>query len=167
MIVVLMGVCGAGKTTVGRILAQELDAEFREGDEFHSPANVEKMSRGEPLTDDDRMPWLKTIAAEIEGFRSSGRSAVFACSALRHRYREILTGGHEDVRVVYLKGSRELIGERMEQRRDHYMPPSLLPSQFAALEEPDAAEGVLTVSVSGAPSAIAAEIRRLLGPVNV
>ena len=167
MIVVLMGVCGAGKTTVGRILAQEMDAEFREGDEFHSPANVEKMSRGEPLTDDDRMPWLQTIAAEIEGFRKSGRNAVFACSALRHRYREILTGGHEDVRVVYLKGSRELIGHRMDQRRDHYMPPSLLPSQFAALEEPEASEAALTVSVGGTPAAIAAEIRRLLRLVNV
>jgi carbohydrate kinase (thermoresistant glucokinase family) len=144
-----------------------MKAEFREGDEFHSPENVEKMSRGVPLTDDDRLPWLKSIAAEIEGFRSTGRNAVFACSALRHRYREILTCGHEDVRVVYLKGSRELIGERMEQRRDHYMPPSLLPSQFAALEEPDAAEGALTVSVNGTPSAIAAEIRRLLRPVNV
>jgi carbohydrate kinase (thermoresistant glucokinase family) len=144
-----------------------MNAEFREGDEFHSPENVEKMSRGVPLTDDDRLPWLKSIAAEIEGFRKAGRNAVFACSALRHRYREILTGGHEDVRVVYLKGSRELIGERMEQRRDHYMPPSLLPSQFAALEEPDAAEGALTVSVGGTPAAIAAEIKRLLRPVNV
>ncbi len=167
MIVVLMGVCGAGKTTVGRILAEQIGAEFREGDEFHSPENVEKISQGVPLTDADRMPWLQTIAREIEAFRSAGQSAVFACSALRHRYREILTGGHEDVRVVYLKGSAQLIGDRLKERRDHYMPPSLLPSQFAALEEPDADEGVLTVPVSGTPTAIVAEIRKLLRPVNV
>lgn len=167
MIVVLMGVCGAGKTTVGRILAEQIGAEFREGDEFHSPENVEKMSQGVPLTDADRMPWLQTIAREIEAFRSAGQSAVFACSALRHRYREILTGGHEDVRVVYLKGSAQLIGDRLKERRDHYMPPSLLPSQFAALEEPDADEGALTVPVGGTPDAIVAEIRKLLRPVNV
>jgi gluconokinase len=167
MIVVLMGVCGAGKTTVGRKLAEQIGAEFREGDEFHSSENVEKMSRGVPLTDADRLPWLKSVAAEIDTFRRAGRSVVFACSALRHRYREILTGGHPDVQVVYLKGTRELIGDRLQQRRDHYMPPSLLPSQFAALEEPTSDEHALTVSVGGTPEAIVGEIRKLLRPVNV
>jgi carbohydrate kinase (thermoresistant glucokinase family) len=158
LVVVVMGVSGSGKTTVGAMLAGRLRWAFAEGDEFHSAANVAKMRSGVPLTDDDRWPWLAAIAGRIDDWRREGRSGVVACSALKRRYREILAGGRPDVRFVYLRGSRELIGDRMAARQGHFMPSALLDSQFAALEEPGPAERPIVVAVGQPPEAIVDEI---------
>jgi gluconokinase len=160
MVIVLMGVSGVGKTEVGTRLAKALGGTFAEGDDYHPPANVEKMRSGVPLTDDDRRPWLETMSREIGRWLDKGDTVVLACSALKQRYRDILQGGREGVRFVYLKGSKELIASRLQQRRGHYMPASLLNSQFAALEEPDDA---ITVAVDQTPAAIVAEILKALG----
>jgi carbohydrate kinase (thermoresistant glucokinase family) len=163
LVVVVMGVSGSGKTTVGAMLAGRLGWPFAEGDEFHSAANVAKMRSGVPLTDDDRWPWLAAIAGRIDAWRREGRAGVVACSALKRRYREILVGGRPDVRIVYLQGSRALIGDRLAARQGHYMPSALLDSQFAALEEPDPAERPITVAVGQPPEAIVDEIVAALG----
>jgi gluconokinase len=135
MILVLMGVCGCGKTTVGRTLAETLDWTFYDADDFHPPANVAKMGAGQPLTDADRWPWLDTIAAELKRVLTAKGHAVLACSALKQAYRDRLqTAG--DVRIIYLKGDQATIASRLAARKHEYMPPTLLPSQFAALEEP-------------------------------
>lgn len=130
-----MGVCGCGKTTVGEALASELGWPFLDADDFHPPANVAKMAAGQPLDDADRWPWLDRIAEELRGILARGGHAVLACSALKERYRERLQRAG-DVRIVYLKGDRETIAARLAARTHKYMPPTLLPSQFAALEEP-------------------------------
>ena len=135
-VVVTMGVSGSGKTTIARGIAAELGWTMVEGDAFHPPANVAKMSAGTPLTDDDRWPWLAAIAAEIDRLRASGQPAVVACSALKRAYRDVLIGNRADVWLVYLQGSRALIGGRMAARAGHFMPTALLDSQFATLEEP-------------------------------
>lgn len=135
MIVVLMGVAGSGKTTIGKLLAARLGCEFLDGDDFHPPANVDKMAAGTPLTDEDRQPWLKNLNGKLR----QNQNAVLACSALKASYRKILSAGLADCRVVYLRGSIELIRTRLEARRHRYMPASLLESQFAALEPPDRA----------------------------
>lgn len=135
MILVLMGVCGCGKTTVGRALADTLDWPFYDADDFHPPANVAKMAAGQPLDDLDRWPWLDRIAAELARVLAAGGHAVLACSALKEAYRQRLqTAG--DVRIVYLQGDQATIAARLAEREHQYMPPTLLPSQFAALEEP-------------------------------
>jgi gluconokinase len=157
-IVILMGVAGAGKTTVGQLLAHRLDARFVEGDAFHPAENVAKMRAGTPLTDDDRLPWLQAIAAEIGRCLEGGGGAVIACSALKRAYREILVGHRAAVKVVHLRGAPDLIQERLTGRHGHYMPPSLLPSQFAALEIPAADEEAIDVEVSGTPEQIVAVI---------
>lgn len=133
--VVLMGVSGCGKSTVGPLLARELGADYEEGDAFHPPANVAKMRSGAPLDDADRAPWLAALAEEIRRRESAGRATVLSCSALRARYRETLAaaGG---VCFVWLKGARALVADRLAARRGHFMPPALLDSQFAALETP-------------------------------
>jgi len=136
MILVLMGVCGSGKTTVGEALAASLGCAFLDADDFHPPANVAKMASGQPLTDDDRWPWLDRIVAELSRILARGDNAVLACSALKQSYRERLQRAG-DVRIVYLKGDAATISARLASRQHEYMPPSLLPSQFAALEEPD------------------------------
>ncbi|MCW5624809.1 MAG: gluconokinase [Burkholderiales bacterium] len=136
-LVVLMGVSGSGKTTVGVLLAQALDCEFHDADDYHSRANVEKMRAGMPLTDDDRWPWLDALNAMLLQRRDSGASVVLACSALRRIYRERLSRGIPEVRFVHLAGSMEIISARLAGRSGHYMPPSLLTSQFATLEPPD------------------------------
>ena len=135
MIIVLMGVCGAGKTKVGQTLASSLDWPFYDADQFHPPANVAKMSAGTPLSDDDRWPWLDRIADELRAILAKGGHAVLACSALKQAYRDRLARAG-DVRFVYLKGDLETIAARLATRKHEYMPASLLPSQFAALEEP-------------------------------
>jgi len=136
MILVLMGVCGSGKTTVGEALAASLGCAFLDADDFHPPANVAKMASGQPLTDDDRWPWLDRIVAELSRILARGDNAVLACSALKQSYRARLQRAG-DVRIVYLKGDAATISARLASRQHEYMPPSLLPSQFAALEEPD------------------------------
>lgn len=136
MIVIVMGVSGAGKTTIGKRLATELGWAFYDGDDFHPPANVAKMRRGVPLDDEDRAAWLAALRALIETQLREGRSAVLACSALKHVYRERLQAEARHVRFVYLKGDFDLIAQRLQKRRGHFMPPQLLRSQFEALEEP-------------------------------
>jgi gluconokinase len=132
-----MGVSGCGKSTVGQALAQRLNCPFYDGDNFHPAENVAKMSQGIPLNDEDRWPWLDHLADLIAGHLWKGETAVIACSALKEKYREWLKRGHENVIFVYLKGSFDLIWQRMQQREGHYMKAEMLQSQFAALEEPD------------------------------
>jgi len=154
--VVVMGVSGAGKSTVGKLIAARLDCPFRDADSFHPQANIEKMSRGEPLTDDDRWPWLQAIAAWIAEHRVAGTACVVTCSALKRVYRDIVTNKQSaDVRLVYLKGEFDLIAARLAARKGHFMPPALLQSQFAALEEPAADEHATTVSIDATPEEIA------------
>ena len=153
-VVVVMGVAGCGKTTVGRLLAAALGAAFEEGDAFHDPANVEKMRSGAPLTDADRAPWLARLAGHIDTWLAEGRKTVLACSALKARYREALIGARP-VALVHLAGPEPLIRARLQSRRDHYMPASLLASQFAALEPPADA---ITVAIAEAPEAIVSNI---------
>jgi len=164
LIVLLMGVSGCGKTTVGEILAAKLGAGFIEADRFHPPANVAKMHRGEPLDDEDRRPWLAALAAEIARAADAGESRVVACSALKRRYRETLLGRPPLGRLIYLKGGRDLIAARFAARRGHFMPARLLDSQFAALEEPGADEGAIIAEVAAGPEAIAAAIAAALTP---
>jgi len=157
-ILVVMGVAGSGKTTIAAVLAERLGWRLLEGDAFHPPANVVKMAAGTPLTDDDRWPWLRAIAAEIDAIRSANQAAVVACSALKKAYRDVLIGDRHDVRLVYLFGDRTLIGERLAARKGHFMPPALLDSQFATLEEPGPDEAPIVVSVDADPDAIVAAV---------
>jgi carbohydrate kinase (thermoresistant glucokinase family) len=160
VIVVVMGVSGFGKTTVAVLLASALGSQFQEGDDLHPAANVDKMSSGKPLTDDDRLPWLHKIAAEIDSWRARGESGVLTCSALKRSYRDIVIGDRPDVTLVYLKGSYGLIHRRMAARHEHFMPVALLDSQFAALQEPTPDENPIVVDVTGRPTEIVAEIVR-------
>jgi gluconokinase len=158
LVVLLMGVSGAGKTTVGKLLASQLGWEFADGDDFHSAANVEKMRSGIPLTDEDRAPWLESLRALIVGWIDSRKSAVLACSALKRAYRDELVVGPE-VRVVYLKADRSVLRERLLGRHNHYMRAPMLESQIATLEEPLDA---LVVDADRTPGEIVAEIRKSL-----
>lgn len=155
MVIVLMGVSGAGKTTIGHLLAEALNADFAEGDAYHPPENVAKMSRGEPLNDDDRLPWLQALAREIGQWLKADKTVILTCSALKRRYRDILRAGRSRVTFVYLRGDDTLIGGRLEERRDHFMPASLLRSQFDALEEP---QDALWVDIAPTPEEITANI---------
>ncbi|HEY3948759.1 gluconokinase [Phenylobacterium sp.] len=146
-ILVMMGVSGTGKTTVGEALARRIGWTFQEGDDFHPAANIEKMKSGKPLDDADRAPWLAKVEAWIGDQLAAGRSGVITCSALKRAYREAIVRGRADVVVVYLKGSEPLIAQRVAKRRGHFMPPSLLDSQFAALEEPGPSEHPIVVDV--------------------
>jgi gluconokinase len=157
LVVVLMGVTGTGKTEVGTRLARALGGEFAEGDDYHPPANVAKMRSGTPLDDADRQPWLETLSHEIGAWLDAGKTVVLACSALKQRYRDILKAGRPGVRFVHLEGDRDLVRSRLAQRRGHYMPATLLDSQFAALEEPADA---ITVGIEGTPDAIVSEIMK-------
>jgi len=158
--VVVMGVSGSGKTTVAAMLAGALHCPFLEGDALHPPANVEKMRSGTPLTDADRLPWLRKIAEGIDGWRGRGESGVVTCSALKRTYRDILIGDRRDVRLVYLKGSRDLIQHRMAARHEHFMPVALLDSQFATLEEPAPDEHAVVIDIGGTPAELVARIVR-------
>lgn len=159
MIVIVMGVAGCGKSTIGRALAERLKWPFYDGDDFHPPENVAKMTRGIPLTDDDRAGWLSALADIARRTLSAGQSAVIACSALKQRYREQLTVDPTRVRFVFLKGSMAELRARLEQRTDHFMKPAMLDSQFAALEEP---VGAVTVAINQPVEAIVEEIVRSL-----
>lgn len=159
MTVVVMGVCGCGKTTVGRPLADELGWAFLDADAFHPAANVAKMAAGVALTDADRWPWLDRLSDELRTVHASGRHAVLACSALRQTYRDRLAAAGE-LRWVYLKGDVATIEPRLGSRRGHYMPPSLLASQFATLEEPAGAIVIdIRESIASQVAQIAAELR--------
>ena len=158
-VVVLMGVTGAGKTTVGQQLAAALGWTFVEGDAFHPSANVAKMHRGEPLDDADRAPWLRATRQRIDELVASAQSAVIACSALKRAYREVLARDRPEVTFVYLKASAALIAERLRHRAGHFMPPALLQSQLDTLEEP--ADGV-TVDAGPPPATIVSAIRSRL-----
>jgi len=160
MIVVLMGVSGSGKTTVGEIFARELAWPYLDADDHHPPANVEKMRAGTPLTDADRWPWLDRLNALLRERQAAGDNAVLACSALKQIYRERLAQGLRDVHWVHLKGSFELIQSRLQVRKHRYMPASLLQSQFATLEQPTEA---LTVDIGDTPEALARTIFAGLG----
>lgn len=161
-IVVVMGVSGSGKSTVARALAEQEGWSMLEGDSFHPPANIAKMKAGAPLTDEDRWPWLRAIAAKADELRAAGQSAVVACSALKRAYRDILIGDRPQTVLLYLRGSRELIGERMRARKNHFMPPTLLISQFATLEEPEPDEHPIVVDVEGSSEAVTAQALRRL-----
>jgi gluconokinase len=162
-VLVVMGVSGSGKTTIATRLSELLHWEFADADEFHAAANVRKMENGIALTDEDRWPWLRAIAAWIDTLRGAGRHGVIACSALKRSYRDILIGDREDVRLVYLKGRIDLLADRIERRHGHFMPVSLLQSQLDTLEEPTPDERPIVVSIDAAPSAIAARIIAQMG----
>jgi carbohydrate kinase (thermoresistant glucokinase family) len=149
--IVVMGVSGSGKTTVARLLAGRLGWAFAEADEFHSPANVAKMRAGVALNDDDRRPWLAAIADRIDSAREANEPIVVTCSALKRRYRDILVASRPDVALVYLKGDYDTIAQRMAARPHHYMPVSLLKSQFEALEEPAADEHAIVLDIRRTP----------------
>jgi gluconokinase len=162
-VVVVMGVSGCGKSTIASMLAHRLNWIYEDGDWFHPQSNVRKMHAGEPLTDEDRWPWLHGIAAWIDASRRVGNHGTVACSALKRAYRDILVGERRDVRIVYLKGERDLIARRLAARDGHFMPPSLLDSQFAALEEPQPDEHPIVVSIVPHPREIVEEIVKRLG----
>jgi gluconokinase len=166
---VVMGVSGSGKTTIADKLAERLNWAFEDGDRFHPASNVAKMSAGQPLTDEDRWPWLQAIADEIDRVCNAGQHAVIACSALKRAYRDILVHGRNDVRIIYLKGTQELIASRLARRKGHFMPPGLLDSQFKTLEPPGQGEGPVTVSIDASVEAIVDDIVRQLnlGPVHI
>jgi carbohydrate kinase (thermoresistant glucokinase family) len=161
-VLIVMGVSGSGKSTVGGLLASKLHWEFEDADWFHPASNIEKMHKGIPLTDDDRFPWLNAVAAWIDATRQSGGYGVLACSALKRRYRDILIGDRNDVRLVYLQGDEALISRRIATRHEHFMPSSLLHSQFEALEEPGPDESPVVVSIEPTPREIVSNVMAVL-----
>lgn len=163
VVLVVMGVSGCGKTTVGAILAGSLGWAFEEGDALHPQSNIDKMKAGRPLTDDDRWPWLAKVADWIEARLDSGESGVITCSALKRSYRDVLNRRGSGVEFVFLSGSRETIAARLAARHSHFMPPSLLDSQFAELEEPAADEFAIRVEIGSPPHLIARAISVELG----
>ncbi|MEQ8397289.1 gluconokinase [Thalassobaculum sp.] len=161
-VVVMMGVSGIGKTTIGRRLAEALGYGYAEGDSYHPVANVEKMRSGTPLEDADRWPWLAAMAADIDRWLTDGTGMVLACSALKRAYRDVLIGARSGVHLVQLTGEESLIRSRIEARRDHYMPPALLLSQLATLEPPTADERPIVVDVRSEPDICVSAICRSL-----
>jgi gluconokinase len=155
---IVMGVSGSGKSTIAEKLAERLGWRYEDGDKFHPASNVAKMSAGHPLTDEDRWPWLQAIADEIDRARKAGEHVVISCSALKRSYRDVLVHGRNDVRIVYLSGTQELIAGRLAQRKGHFMPPGLLASQFKTLERPDQNENPVTVSIDASVEKIIDDI---------
>ncbi|GAB3820688.1 gluconokinase, GntK/IdnK-type [Tessaracoccus terricola] len=153
--VVVMGVSGSGKTTVGELIADDLGGDFVDGDALHPPANIEKMSQGIPLDDDDRLPWLEEIGSRLQTARDEGRTLVLGCSALKRSYRDIIRAGAPDAVFVHLHGSRDLLWDRMQVRPGHFMPASLLDSQLATLEMLDTDETGRVFDVSDSPEELA------------
>jgi gluconokinase len=158
VVVIIMGATGAGKTTIGTMLAAELNWQFADADAFHPPANIEKMSKGIPLNDADRAPWLAAMRKAILEWIAAGNNVVLACSALKRAYREELRASPE-VKIVYLKGNYELLAERIRHRHGHFAGEGILAGQFADLEEP---EDAITVDAAKSPEEIVAEIRKHL-----
>jgi gluconokinase len=165
--IVVMGVSGSGKSTIASMLAQRLHWVYEDADWFHPKSNIEKMHHGEPLNDEDRWPWLRAIAEWIDATRSAGGHGVVACSALKRAYRDILIGDRRDVRLVFLKGDRDLIARRIAARADHFMPSTLLESQFATLQEPQADERPIVVTIVPHPREIVEAIVSELGVESV
>jgi gluconokinase len=159
---IVMGVSGSGKTTIGEQLAARIGWRYEDADTFHPASNVAKMSAGQPLTDEDRWPWLRAIAAEIDRTIEAGERIVIGCSALRRVYRDILVHGRSDMRIVYLDGTQALIAGRLGQRKGHFMPPGLLTSQFGTLEPPTSDEHVVTVSIDAPAETIVDDILKQL-----
>ena len=162
MILLIMGVTGSGKTTVGRMLAERLGWVYLDADDFHSPSNKEKMHQGIPLTEADRIPWLDAMHAALQAEAAQGKSVVLACSALRQEYRERLMAGL-DVKLIYLRGSRELIATRLAKRMNHFAGVPILDDQFAVLEEPHDA---VVVDISETPEQMVDEILRKIGAIK-
>jgi len=163
MVVIIWGVSGAGKTKIGELLAQELHWKFYDADDFHPQVNIDKMERGEPLTDEDRQPWLQSLREAITRSLAANENAVLACSALKRKYRELLRV-NGDVKFVFLHGSRARIADQLKQRRGHFIDPALLDSQFADLEEPESSEDMLTIELKGEPDELIEQIRQKLSP---
>ena len=153
-----MGVSGCGKTAIGTRFAHALGIEFVEGDSYHSPANIQKMSAGIPLDDQDRTDWLRAIASRIRRANDTGEGVVVSCSALKRAYRDIIRAEGGSVKFIFLRGERSLIAERLAARTGHYMPATLLDSQFAALEEPSTDEGAWVADIDASPDAIVASL---------
>jgi carbohydrate kinase (thermoresistant glucokinase family) len=166
-VIVMMGVSGSGKSTIAAMLAHRLHWTYEDGDWLHPKSNIEKMHGGEPLTDEDRWPWLHGIAVWIDATREAGNHGIVACSALKRAYRDILIGERRDVTLVYLKGDRDLIARRLAARDGHFMPISLLDRQFAALEEPQADEHPIVVSIAAHPREIVEAIATKLGKAHL
>jgi gluconokinase len=161
---IVMGVSGSGKSTIAASLAERLNWVYEDGDRFHPASNVAKMSAGQPLTDEDRWPWLQAIADEIDRVCESGGHVVIACSALKRTYRDVLVHRRDDVRIVYLRGTQLLIADRLARRKGHFMPPGLLDSQFKTLEPPAADENPITVSIDASVETIVEDVVRQLKP---
>jgi gluconokinase len=166
-VLVVMGVSGSGKSTIAAMLAHRLHWIYEDGDWFHPKSNIEKMHHGEPLNDEDRWPWLHAIADWIDATRRNGGHGIVACSALKRAYRDILIGDRHDVRLVFLKGDRDLVARRIAARADHFMPPALLDSQFESLEEPQPNERPIVVSIVPHPRDIVEAIVEKLGIESV
>jgi carbohydrate kinase (thermoresistant glucokinase family) len=154
LVILLMGVSGSGKSTIGAALSQRLGWPFQDADSFHPPANIAKMQSGVPLNDDDRWPWLAAIAHWIDARCAADKPGIVSCSALKRAYRSRIVGERERVRLAYLRGDMNLVALRLHARKDHFMPASLLESQFAALEEPGADERPLVVSIALSPQRV-------------
>jgi len=161
MIIIVFGVSGAGKTTVGKLLACELGWRFIEADDFHPAANIEKMRSGHPLSDEDRSPWLDCLRNQIAQLLAAGESAVLACSALKRAYRDRLRAG-DDIKFVFLRGDYAVVEKQLRGRRGHFMSPELLRSQFDDLQEPKPDENVLTIELGPTPEEIIEEIKTKL-----
>ena len=161
MVIIIFGVSGAGKTTVGKLLAREFGWRFIEADDFHSAANIEKMRSGHPLTDNDRWPWLERLRQQIKRSLCARENAVLACSALKRAYRDRLHANNE-AKFVFLRGDYALVEKQLRSRHRHFMNPKLLRSQFADLEEPKPDEDVLTIELGGTPPVIVDEIKTKL-----
>jgi gluconokinase len=165
--IIVMGVSGSGKSTIGALLAERLGWPFADADSFHPPENVAKMAAGTPLTDADRWPWLDAIAAHIGAARKAGRPVVVACSALRRAYRDRLRAGHGDLIFLHLSGAPAVIAERQAARQGHFMPPSLMASQFATLEDTGDEPDAVAVSVADTPQSVVEAAMVALSPFTL
>jgi gluconokinase len=161
MVYIIMGVMGSGKTTIGQLLAEHMHCTFRDADDYHSPSNRGKMAHGIPLTDEDRKPWIFAVRAVIDTELAVGVDCVMACSALREKYRTTLIQGRENIKLIYLKGDKELIAGRVKDRGGHFVHPAILDSQFADLEEP---KNAITVDISKTPEEIVHDIISAIKP---